>query len=168
MTSPLRTTMTRLVLITALGVSGLGIAAGSSRPMARPSAVPAARGTDVAPIIPVSTGTMIAANEAQLAANQAVIIKLLHQQITIDHKELISLGAIQSATAVLVKRENSGVPAPRAAALNLAGCRYGKSMFPKGAEVEFAPTRTEICTDAIAGKPTYGLAWHLMPAPQAK
>jgi hypothetical protein len=57
-----------------------------------------------------------------------------------------------------------GTVTPGSDGLSLAGCSYDKRMYPKGTTITPAPGMAQTCTDAIRGKPTYGLAWHMVNA----
>jgi hypothetical protein len=91
---------------------------------------------------------------------------MLQKQVSIDESQNRQLHSIQQEISVLVKHKDAGNAATRG--LSLAGCRYDGHEFPKGAEVDFSPNRIQVCTDAITGRPTYGLAWHLLPLAKTK
>lgn len=113
------------------------------------------------------SGVSVAAS-GQCFAQSSVVVhsgthSLLRQQLAIQQQTLTALQVLQGQVASLINIENSQrastATPPR---LSLAGCSANGHIFPKGATQYLSSRHKEICADAIAGKPTYGLAWHLV------
>lgn len=162
-------TMISVTTALALGLSGTTIAAAATRQVAGFTPTASTLRMLQSPAAPRVAHFIRVATEPSEPSSQVPMSRFRKQQLALNRREIAELGTIRHELTDLVKIERDRVaPGATAAPLSLAGCRDGKSMFPKGAEVNFSPDRMEVCTDAVAGKPTYGLAWHLMPASQPK
>ncbi|MDD2859486.1 MAG: hypothetical protein PHT60_15015 [Acidiphilium sp.] len=162
-------TRATIAMTAALAFGLTGIATAATRLVPSGAPVPVTRAASTSTLASPGAHLIRVAASPAVQSEAAAMVRILSDQLTIDNTETAQLESIQRALHALVKLEiHHGVTAASAPPLSLAGCSFGGNEFPKGAEVDFTPNQSEICTDAIAGKPTYGLAWHLLKTSQTK